>query len=557
MVSGNGSHACLFLAQTVRAGMGNPGSAKAPTATLIISGTCSLSQNTFEPQVGQKWNVRNRPLSADRRKVRSLPSIERIWLRSKNEVEPNTAPVRRWQAKQWQDETSFGSPASLIRSCPQAQAASRSRGAVMPQRNTSKGRRNSIDVPAPARTAEDDRHVRRLLLFFAIVYVVEGIGQARVGIIYQPLTYFLKVTGWTPVEVTAYLAVLNFPWIIKPVFGLVSDFVPLFGYRRKSYLIVASVCAVGAYGWIARLSEPGEFALLLVLTSYAMATASTLCGALLAENGQSFRLSSRFVSQQWLWFYIAIMASSFAGGALIEHLRPLSALQAAAGIAAVAPVAMVLASIFLLTETKVTVSRQEMRLTFQSLVSAATSAKLHFVALFLFLYAFAPGFGTPLYYFMTDELKFSQAYIGILGSIASAGWIAGALVHRWLLARMSPARLLYLSIVLGTLSAASFLLLTDQVTAAIVNFANGAAMMIATIASLTLAADYCPRRSEGFAFAGLMSIMNLAEICSNTAGAFLYEHVFGGRLGPLIIVSAASTAVAAVLVPLLRLHRAH
>jgi predicted MFS family arabinose efflux permease len=154
---------------------------------------------------------------------------------------------------------------------------------------------------------------------------------------------------------------------------------------------------------------------------------------------------------------------------------------------------------------------------------------------------------------MTDELKFSQSYIGILGAIASAGWIAGALVHRFLLRGMSAKALLTLSIVLGTLSAASFLLLADPVTAAVVNFANGVALMIATIASLTLAADYCPRRAEGFAFAGLMSIMNLADICSSTVGAWLYDHVFDGRLGPLIIVSAASTAVALVLVPLLRL----
>src|SRR5258708_5136553 len=119
---------------------------------------------------------------------------------------------------------------------------------------------------------------------------------------------------------------------------------------------------------------------------------------------------------------------------------------------------------------------------------------------------------------------------------------------------MSSKALLYLSIVLGTLAAASFLLLADEVTAAIVNFANGAAMMIGTIATLTLAADYCPKRSEGFAFAALMSIMNLAELCSNNVGAFLYEQVFDGRLGPLIIVSAASTAFAAVLVPLLHLN---
>src|SRR6266436_8659506 len=105
----------------------------------------------------------------------------------------------------------------------------------------------SIAYPAPSRTAEEYRHINRLMLFFAIVYVVEGIGQARVGIIFQPLNYYLKVIGWTPLQVTAYLAILNFPWVIKPVFGLVSDFIPLFGYRRKSYLIISSLCAAGAY----------------------------------------------------------------------------------------------------------------------------------------------------------------------------------------------------------------------------------------------------------------------------------------------------------------------
>src|SRR5690348_1859659 len=112
-------------------------------------------------------------------------------------------------------------------------------------------------------TVEEGRNISRLMLFFAIVYVVEGIGQARVGIIFQPLSYYLKVNGWTPLEVTAYFGVLNFPWIIKPVYGLVSDFIPLFGYRRKSYLILSSLCAAVAYAGIAWLTEPSAFAFLL------------------------------------------------------------------------------------------------------------------------------------------------------------------------------------------------------------------------------------------------------------------------------------------------------
>ena len=75
------------------------------------------------------------------------------------------------------------------------------------------------------------------------------------GLISQPLNYYLKeVHGWTPVQVTAFFTVFNLPWIIKPVYGLVSDFVPLFGYRRKSYLILANVAAIAGYFWVTRAS---------------------------------------------------------------------------------------------------------------------------------------------------------------------------------------------------------------------------------------------------------------------------------------------------------------
>ena len=46
-----------------------------------------------------------------------------------------------------------------------------------------------------------------------------------------------------------------------------------------------------------------------------------------------------------------------------------------------------------------------------------------------------------------------------------------------------------------------------------------------------------------------MSMSELADICSINAGAFLYEHVFDSRLGPLIVVSAATTAIALVSCP--------
>ena len=50
-----------------------------------------------------------------------------------------------------------------------------------------------------------------------------------------------------------------------------------------------------------------------------------------------------------------------------------------------------------------------------------------------------------------------------------------------------------------------------------------------------------------------MSITNLASAFSDNVGALLYQHVFGGQRAPLVLVSAAFTAFAWILIPLLRL----
>lgn len=391
------------------------------------------------------------------------------------------------------------------------------------------------------------------MVFFALVYVVEGVGQTG-GLIAQPLNYFLKqIYGWTPPQVTAYLTILNLPWIIKPIYGIVSDFLPLFGYRRKTYLVLANAAAAGAYYWVTQTTAPGELIVALLLTAYGMAISSTICGAVLVENGQKFSSSDAFVNQQWLWFNIAAMASAFIGGQLVERLPPSGALHSAAAIIAVAPLVVVFTGWFLIDEPTSRIDLSEMKRTLASLLTALTLRDLWVIALFLFVYYLNPGLGTPLYYHMTDDLKFSQEYIGLLGSINSAGWIVGALLYRGVLKAFSAKMLLNFSITLGTLATTAFLLLWSEALAAVINLFSGIAGMIAFVATLTLAADYCPRRSEGFAFAALMSITNFAAALSDNIGSLLYEHLFRRHLDPLILVSAAFTALAFVFVPLLRL----
>jgi predicted MFS family arabinose efflux permease len=410
--------------------------------------------------------------------------------------------------------------------------------------------------PAPSNRKdppEEQRLRQRLMVFFAVVYVVEGLGQTG-GLISQPLSYFLKeVHGWTPVQVTAFLTVFTLPWIIKPVYGLISDFVPLFGYRRKSYLVLANVAGAAALLWTTQVTQPSELVFLLLATAYAMAISSTLCGAILVENGQRLHESGTFVNQQWLWFNIAAMAAAVTGGQLVQRLAPATALHAAAAIIALAPLAVIFGAVYLVPEKKAAINLQELKATLGSLATAVRDRELWLVGFFIFFYNFSPGFGTPLFYHMTDDLRFSQAYIGILGSIASAGWIVGALLYHRFFGGFSSKNLLNLSIALGTVTTLAYLLLSTEISAAVLNFCSGFSAMVAMVATLTLAADFSPKRSEGFSFAILMSLANGATIIADNAGSYLYDNIFHRNLTPLIFVSAAFTALAFFLVPMLRL----
>lgn len=387
--------------------------------------------------------------------------------------------------------------------------------------------------------------------FFAIVYAVEGIGQAKSGILGQPLTYFLKqVQGWEPTHISASLAALDVPWIIKPLWGAISDFVPLLGYRRRSWLVVANIAGIGAFAWVATLTDSPLLIPALVVTAIAMAVSSTLCGALLVETGQRDGNTARLVNQQWLWFNVAQMLAMLVAGYLIEFLPPMGALRAAAGIAAVAPLAII-ASIGLIHEPKAAIDLASLRLRLSALVTAVRTRNLWLIAGFLFLYYFSPGIGTPLYFEMTDRLQFSQGLIGTLSAVAAGGWILGGVLHRVWLRHLGPIALLRWSIAGGVLSTLAYLAMSEPIGAVAIWLLSGVTTMIATIATLSLAAEVCPKGAEGFAFAAMMSILNIASPLADVIGSALYEQVFDHTLAPLIVVSAATTGLMYLLIPLM------
>ena len=73
-------------------------------------------------------------------------------------------------------------------------------------------------------------------IFFAALYFVQSVGDPA-----RPLP--AQELGDRQL-LSALMALLAVPWTIKPAFGLLSDFVPLFGSRRRNYLLLANGLSV-------------------------------------------------------------------------------------------------------------------------------------------------------------------------------------------------------------------------------------------------------------------------------------------------------------------------
>lgn len=395
--------------------------------------------------------------------------------------------------------------------------------------------------------------VRRLMIFFALAYVANGLGQES-GLISQPLTYYLKTAfGWGPDVVTTYLTIVILPWIIKPLYGLISDFVPLFGYRRRTWLFAANILAAAGYVWMSHVVQPSQIIVGLLMASFGIAISATLCGAILVEKGKKYGVSGTLVNQQWIWFMIASVGAALVGGWLTSHLTPADSFHTAAWIVACAPLGVLLGCWFLVEEEKAQMNIAGLKTSVSALKDAFKSRKLWIAGLFIFFYNFSPSFGAPLYFYQTDVLKFDQQFIGLLSAIGAGASVVGGFIYAWLQKRVTMKQLMYMSITMGVVSQFSYLLLMGHTSAIILAVMNGIFGMISLVAALALAADFCPDGAEGFSYALLLSINNLAIQLSANLGSQMYVHVFNNQLNPLIIASGLFTCVVFFLVPLLKL----
>jgi Na+/melibiose symporter-like transporter len=428
--------------------------------------------------------------------------------------------------------------------------------------------------PAPPASA-DPRGTSVIALgsLFGLLYFVQGIVEPTDGLLSQPIKSLLRNWGYSAASTAWFIAVLSIAWAIKPLYGLLTDFVPLAGSRRRSYLLLTTAVASISLTVVYLLPLTSERALLLLLlllpTSVAIAFSDVVIDAMMIAVGQPRGMTGRLQSIQWTSMYAATIVTGVAGGALSQWGMQ----QAGFLIAGLSCGISLLAVWFLVRERGQPVNAcaephhpnamwqaaprilpshaiAEMWRTFREPSIVAIGA-------FLFLWNFNPFSSTVLYYYSTEALHFSEQFVGSLTSWHAVGLLTGSVLYGVVCRKIPMRWLIHGSIVAGIVATIAYWAYRDATSGVVISVLVGVVYAIGSLTQLDLAARVCRLETAGTTFALLMSLTNLSAALSQGVGGTIYEAMaerwgYASAFQILVAVGALFTAGCWLLMPVLR-----
>jgi folate/biopterin transporter len=418
--------------------------------------------------------------------------------------------------------------------------------------------------------------LRPELFAISLVYLVQGLlGLSRLAI----FTFFKDDLKLEPATVGLLTSLGMAPWVVKPIYGFLSDSVPLWGYRRRSYLVLCG--AAGAASWAA-LAGPVDTAsaavMALVVGSLSTACADVVADSIVVElsRGEPQSTAGSLQSLCWASASGGAILSAYFSGSLVQDYgpRPVFLITAAfpllvAVAAAVIPEERISKNSFFRGQSQ---SQQNtfnpdgafiaVKTQATALWSALSQPSIFMPALFVFLWQATPTADTAMLFFETNELGFTPEFLGRIRLVASIASLAGVGVYNFYL-KSTPLRTMFTwTALLGAgLGLTQLVLITrlnrvwgisDEI------FALGDSALLTVLGQvsfmpvLVLAARLCPEGVEATLFATLMSILNGGSFVGSALGSFLTKS-FGvtatefDNLAPLVAVCTLS-ALAPLLV---------
>jgi folate/biopterin transporter len=374
----------------------------------------------------------------------------------------------------------------------------------------------------------------------ATIYFVQG----AMTISQLAVSFFLKDDlGLNPAEVASLVGITMLPWTIKPLYGLVSDGFPVFGYRRRPYLLLSSL--LGIVAWVSMgtwVDKPFWAIAMIALGSLSLACSDAITDALIVQRARLEAEGDAGSLQAFSWIASSIGAiiSAYLSGSLLEHFGSRFVFELTAvlpllvGISAFAIADPPMSHIFVGESANLSRHAQRWRSftdNWQQLRQAFTNKAIWLPALFLFLWQATPSADTAFFYFTTNELNFNPEFLGTVRFVASWAGLLGVWMFQRFFKAVPTRKIFFWTTIVSTLLGLTSLLLVTHLNRSIGIadrwFSLGDSVIltvagrIAFMPVLVLAARLCPEGIEATLFALLMSVLNISALCSFQLGAGL------------------------------------
>ena len=338
-------------------------------------------------------------------------------------------------------------------------------------------------------------------------------------------------------------------WYFKPFAGIFTDAFPVFGSRRKSYILAAATLAM--LSWFALIVTPHQYSALLIVSIIIngfMVIVSTVVGGYMVEIAQAIAGSGRLTAiREFVQQGTFIIVGPTAG-----YLASIAFGWTAAACGGIMFL-LIPATILFLHEQPVRINSQEMLGNARKQLVKIGSAKTMWAAVGLMaLFYIAPGFSTAVFYRQQNELHMNTQAQGFLQLIAGITGIAAALGYGFLCRRHNLRTLLVWCMLAGTAANLGYLFYSSVGRARVIEGFNGFGYTLAELALMDLAVRATPAGSEGLGFALMMSVRNLALFGTDWFGSKLLD-LYHVSFNSLVLANSATTLITVPLVFLLPL----
>jgi folate/biopterin transporter len=340
------------------------------------------------------------------------------------------------------------------------------------------------------------------------------------------------------------------------VYGFLSDGFPLFGYRRKSYLILAGVLGGLSYAvlganqlWLKLEPETaiaGTVAALM-LSSACIAMSDVVADGIVVKRTRESSADETaggaaggLQSLCWGAASVGALLSAYFSGSLLQVLT----VRQVFGITAILPFLVAVIAFGVEEEPTIDGETKEslmdnVKVQVSSLWDALRQPSIWKPTLFIFLWQSTPTTDGAFFYFLSNDLGLGPEFLGRVRLLTAGAGLVGVFLYQKFLRSANIKDVLYWSTIasfpLGMIPVLLITHVNRQMGIPDTALIFGDDVMLAALGqiafmpTLVLAARLCPPGVEAVLFATLMSINNGAGALGTEIGALLTK--FAGITG--------------------------